>query len=146
MGTLGLLFIHEDAEGDSTISNDTAGLAIAFSVFFFVANFAYGFGPIVWVYVAEIFPLKYRARANGLCTMANWVGNFAIAQFTPLLITTVQFNTFYIFGFFCVLAAALSAWLPETRNVPLESVGALFNDKTGFRTTSNDGAENEVVA
>ena len=28
-------------------------------------------GPTAWVYVSEIFPLKYRAKANGLCAATN---------------------------------------------------------------------------
>merc|ERR1711874_954044 len=101
-------------------------MGIAISVFYFVFNFAYGFGPIVWVYVAEIFPLRYRARANGVCTMANWVGNFAIAQGTPMLLGSMEFGTFFIFAFFCFLGTLVSLWIPETKGVPLELVGQLF--------------------
>merc|ERR1712070_383407 len=57
MGTLGLLYVEKDGDGYN-LSSPAAGWAIAVSVFFFVANFAYGFGPIVWVYLAEIFPMK----------------------------------------------------------------------------------------
>jgi len=28
-------------------------------------------GPTAWVYVSEIFPLRYRAKANGLCAATN---------------------------------------------------------------------------
>jgi sugar porter (SP) family MFS transporter len=131
MGTLGLLYVHRDGDGYN-LSSQAAGWGIAASVFFFVANFAYGFGPIVWVYTAEIFPMRYRARACGICVMANWIGNFAIAQFTPMLLDAIQFNTFYVFGIFCVLGVCLSIWLPETKNVELEDVGKLFEGKIGF--------------
>merc|ERR1712137_1072424 len=110
-----------------------AGWAIALSVFFFVFNFAYGAGPIIWTYVAEIYPLKYRARCLAVCAMANWTGNFIIAEFTPVLLEKVQFGTFFIFGFFCIVFAVVSAWLPETKGVPLELVGQLFDQKVGFR-------------
>merc|ERR1712151_994897 len=109
-------------EGSWTVSNEAAGWVIAISAFFFVFNFAYGFGPIVWVYCAEIFPLRTRARCVGVCTMANWVGNFLIAQFTPMLLSGIGFGTFYVFGCFCAVSVVLSAWLPETKGVPLELV------------------------
>jgi len=118
-----------------TVANSSAGWIIAISAFFFVFNFAYGFGPIVWVYCAEIFPLKYRARCIGVCTMANWVGNFIIAQFTPMLLSSIQFGTFLVFGFFCAVSVVLSAWLPETKGVPLELIQKLFDKKSGFKTT-----------
>mmetsp|Transcript_40584 Transcript_40584/g.116077 ORF Transcript_40584/g.116077 Transcript_40584/m.116077 type:complete len:440 (+) Transcript_40584:2-1321(+) len=118
-----------------TVANSSAGWIIAISAFFFVFNFAYGFGPIVWVYCAEIFPLKYRARCIGVCTMANWVGNFIIAQFTPMLLSSIQFGTFLVFGFFCAISVVLSVWLPETKGVPLELIQKLFDKKSGFKTT-----------
>merc|ERR1712226_715034 len=142
MGITGLLSVSKIPDPNSpgaeilTVSGDNAGWVIAISAFFFVFNFAYGFGPIVWTYCAEIFPLRYRARAIGVCTMANWVGNFIIAQFTPMLLASIQFSTFFVFGFFCVLSVFLSAWLPETKNVPLELVQRLFDNKKAFRHTA----------
>ena len=91
--------------------------------------------------------MRYRARAVGLCTMANWVGNFIVAQFTPVLLDSIHFTIFYIFGFFCVLGVALSSWLPETKGVPLELVGQLFDGKVGFRklkgVTSYEGVSTD---
>lgn len=137
-GLLGTIYLKPDGKGGfEPLENETVGWVMAISIFFFVANFAFGFGPIVWVYIAEIFPIRYRARANGLCTMANWVGNFAIAQFTPELLDSIHFATFFVFGIFCAIGLAVSCWLPETRGVPLELVGQLFDDKVGFKGTSS---------
>ena len=126
MGTCGLLFVSK-VQDAWIVSNQSAGWVIAVSALFFVFHFAYGYSPIVWVYCAEIFPLWYRARCIGVCTMANWVGNFIIAQFTPLLLESIGFSTFYVFGFFCVVGIFVSAWLPETKGVPLENVQMLFD-------------------
>jgi len=140
MGVMGLLFVQEvvNAQGETAlqVTSPTGGWVIAVSIFFFVFNFAYGFGPIVWVYCAEIFPFRYSARAVGICTMANWVGNFMIAQFTPMLLEGIQFNTFFVFGFFALLGVFLSAWLPETKEVPLENVQKLFDGRAWFCRTA----------
>merc|ERR1712190_114476 len=133
MGTFGTMFVEKDlATGEYLVVNDSARWVITLSTFFFVFNFAYGFGPIVWVYCSEIFPLRYRARCIGVSTMANWVGNFIIAQFTPMLLDSIQFGTFFIFGVFCFFSIFISAWLPETKGVPLELVQKLFDGKAGF--------------
>jgi len=133
MGTFGTMFVEKDAATDSyVVSNDSARWVITISTFFFVFNFAYGFGPIVWVYCSEIFPLRYRARCIGVSTMANWVGNWIIAQFTPMLLDSIQFGTFFVFGVFCFFSIFISAWLPETKGVPLELVQGLFDGKAGF--------------
>jgi len=133
MGVVGMATMTLKDDGKWTVSSQGAGWAIAISVFFFVFNFAYGAGPIVWTVVAEIFPLKYRARCVGVCTMANWVGNFLIAEFTPVLLQNIRFGTFFVFAFFCLVLLLVSVWLPETKGVPLEKVGELFEDKVGFR-------------
>jgi len=133
MGTCGVMYVERDAAADAfVVGNDGARWAITISTFFFVFNFAYGFGPIVWVYCSEIFPLRYRARCIGVSTMANWLGNWIIAQFTPMLLDSIQFGTFFVFGFFCFVSIFLSAWLPETKGVPLELVQELFDGKAGF--------------
>uniref|UniRef100_A0A7S2JHX9 Hexose transporter 1 n=1 Tax=Zooxanthella nutricula TaxID=1333877 RepID=A0A7S2JHX9_9DINO len=139
MGTTGLLCVSRPDGEKWAVSNQSAGWVIAISAFFFVFNFAYGWGPIVWVYCAEIFPLRYRARCIGVCAMANWVGNFIIAQFTPMLLEAIEFSTFYVFGLFCLVGVFLSAWLPETKGVPLEEVQELFDDKAWFRSTAIRG-------
>ena len=94
------------------------------AVFFFIFSFAFGWGPVVWVYCAEIFPLKYRSRAAGLTTAANWVGNTLIGFFPPLLISAIGLDTFWIFGGCCVACLAASCVLPETRGQSLEEVTA----------------------
>merc|ERR1719188_131647 len=144
MGTMGLLYVTKvepdplipGDEGSWSVSNETAGWVIALSAFFFVFNFAFGFGPIVWVYCAEIFPLRYRARALGVTTVGNWVGNFIIAQFTPMLLDGIQFSTFFVFGFFCVVGVFLSSWLPETKGVRMEKIQELFDDRAWFEKTA----------
>lgn len=40
-------------------------------IFLFVINFAYSWGPMVWVVCAEIFPLRHRSRCVGLTTMSG---------------------------------------------------------------------------
>jgi len=144
MGLMGTLYVvprpadplNPDVEAGMTVSNKSAGWVIAGSAFFFVFNFAFGFGPIVWVYCAEIFPMRCRARALGVTTVANWVGNFIIAQFTPVMLDTIQFSTFFVFGFFCFLGVLISAYIPETKGVPLENIQELFDRKVGFRSTA----------
>jgi len=139
MASLGHVYIHKDGDAWSS-SNPVAGYFIASMVLFFVANFAYGFGPIVWVYCAEIFPLRYRSRAMGITTTSNWIGNYLIAQFFPILLESLGFGTFLVFAFFSLVSLLLSCWLPETKGVPLEQVKQLFDAKLGLERTA-EGAK-----
>eukprot|EP00933_Yihiella_yeosuensis_P081770 TRINITY_DN95453_c0_g1_i1.p1 TRINITY_DN95453_c0_g1~~TRINITY_DN95453_c0_g1_i1.p1 ORF type:complete len:123 (+),score=24.31 TRINITY_DN95453_c0_g1_i1:127-495(+) len=76
-----------------------------------------------------MFPLKYRARCMGLTTMANWVGNYIVAQFTPVLLEAFGFGTFLLFGICCGISLAVATWLPETKGIPLEHIEELFDRK-----------------
>jgi len=141
MGVLGLIFVSKvpvtkENEFGLELSSPAAGWAIAGSALFFIFNFAYGFGPIVWVYISEIFPLRHRSRCFSICTMSNLVVNTIVGQFTPMLLEAVGFWTFMFFGFVCFLGVLMSAWLPETKGVPLESVQRLFDGKAGFGSTA----------
>jgi len=125
VGFLGIFMTHQPRE------NAAVQTAIVAMVFFFIVNAAYGWGPVPWVYCAEIYPLKYRARCNGVTTMSNWLGNFLVAQFTPVLFEAAGYGTFFVFGANCLVALGLSLWLPETRGLPLEQIDALFDAKLG---------------
>jgi len=128
---MGLMGMHYMSDG--LIKSDSAvpGAVIVSMVFLFVISFAIGWGPTVWVYCSEIFPLKYRSRCISLTTMSNWIGNYIIAFCTPILLEHIGFTTFLIYGVFCMLGLSVALWIPETRGVPLEHIGELFDEKLG---------------
>jgi sugar porter (SP) family MFS transporter len=101
------------------------------AMFIFICGFAFGWGPVAWVYCAEIFPLRFRSMAIGVTTCTCWVGNYMVAHFTPVLLDEFHFWTFLIFAFFCGLGVLLSAWLPETQGAPLEEIPKLFAFQLG---------------
>lgn len=103
--------------------------AIAFaSILLYVAFFAVGLGPGIWVYVAEIFPTNVRGRAMSTATGALWAACLLVT-FTFLSIM----HAFGIAGAFA-LYGALSfvtfafvwKWLPETRGKSLEDIQRMW--------------------
>eukprot|EP00928_Gymnodinium_smaydae_P020733 TRINITY_DN1801_c0_g3_i5.p1 TRINITY_DN1801_c0_g3~~TRINITY_DN1801_c0_g3_i5.p1 ORF type:complete len:482 (-),score=107.56 TRINITY_DN1801_c0_g3_i5:47-1492(-) len=128
---MGYLGTYALAEGGGQTSSTVTSLAVA-TVWIFVAAFAASWGPVVWVYCAEIFPLAHRSRCMGICTMSNWVGNYAVAQLTPVMLEAIGFKTFFVFGIFSLLSLALSHWIPETKGVPLEQMECVFKKKFGI--------------
>lgn len=61
--------------------------AVIACTYLFVATFAPTWGPTAWVYVSEIFPLKYRAKANGLCAATNCMIHFVYSFWRQGLLT-----------------------------------------------------------
>ena len=52
----------------------------------YVGCFAFSFGPILWLLLAEIFPLPVRGLGMSISTVANWVGNFLVSQFFLVMV------------------------------------------------------------
>merc|ERR1719183_3506778 len=86
---------------DVVAHNAFAAHGFIVSMCTFICAFAFGWGPVAWVYCAEIFPLRLRSMAVGVTTCTCWIGNFMIAHFTPMLLEMFHAWTFLIFAFFC---------------------------------------------
>jgi MFS family permease len=95
-----------------------AGLVI------YVASFAVGLGPIFWLLISEIFPLRVRGAAMSAVTMTNWAMNLAVAvTFLTLVAALGRAETFWLYG-----VIAVAAWIfcyrlvPETKGKTLEQI------------------------
>ncbi|KAI8971462.1 general substrate transporter [Mycotypha africana] len=97
-------------------------------IYFFVAGFAYSWGPVGWVYPAEIFPLSVRAKGTSLTTAANWLMNFIISLFVPVMLTTITWGTYIFFGCCCiVMSVCVFLFYPETKGRSLEEMDLVFS-------------------
>lgn len=92
----------------------------------FVGSFAVSLGPVFWLMISEIYPLRIRGTAASVATMANWGSNFAVSLTFPLLLATLGATTsFWFYGVICVLAWVFSYFLvPETKGRSLEEIEA----------------------
>ncbi|KAI7853247.1 general substrate transporter [Circinella umbellata] len=97
-------------------------------IYFFVAGFAYSWGPVGWVYPAEIFPLNIRAKATSLTTAANWLMNFVISQIVPIMLSSITWGTYIFFGCCCfVMSVCVYIFYPETKGRSLEEMDLVFD-------------------
>jgi SP family galactose:H+ symporter-like MFS transporter len=103
-----------------------AGLVI------YVACFAFGLGPIFWLLISEIYPLKNRGVAMSAVTVTNWAMNLLVAvTFLSLVAVLGQAHTFWLYGF-----VAIAAWIffyrlvPETKGRTLEQIEAHWRSGT----------------
>jgi sugar porter (SP) family MFS transporter len=107
-------------------SHLTGGLAIVavIGLFFYTGSFAIGLGPVFWLLIAEIYPLKIRGAAMSVATMANWGANFIVTiSFLTLLNAVGGVGTFFLFGFL-TLVALTYFWrkVPETKGRSLQEI------------------------
>ena len=90
----------------------------------YVAFFAYGLGPGVWVCLAELFPNHIRGRAMSFATVVLWL---AVSLVTATFLSLVQaFSApvvFLAYALICGLSFGyIWARLPETKNRTLEEI------------------------
>jgi SP family arabinose:H+ symporter-like MFS transporter len=102
----------------------TTGPWILAGILFFIACFAFSFGPVCWVIIGEIFPNAVRGKAMAMATLSLWIGNFLVGQFTPVLLESLGTAwTFWIFAVCCSPALWIT-WklIPETKGQSLEYI------------------------
>jgi SP family galactose:H+ symporter-like MFS transporter len=94
------------------------------SLAIYVASFAVGLGPVFWLMISEIYPLKARGAAMSVATAANWGMNLTVAlTFLTLIGALGRAETFWLYG-----AIAVAAWVffyrlvPETKGKSLEQI------------------------
>lgn len=108
------------------------GTLKAYFILVFVVLFVFcmqgTIGPLAWLMLAEIFPLKIRSFAIGLCVFALWIANAAIALLFPPVVAALGIAaTFFIFAGLGVVALIFCVTqVPETRGQTLEELETRF--------------------
>jgi hypothetical protein len=94
----------------------------------FVGSFAIGLGPIFWLLIAEIYPLRVRGLAMSVATTANWGSNLVVSlTFLTLVEALGPANTFWLYGLIAVAAWYFAFRLvPETRARTLEEIESFW--------------------
>ncbi|XP_074017136.1 solute carrier family 2, facilitated glucose transporter member 8 [Numenius arquata] len=94
----------------------------------FVAGFSLGWGPVPWLVISEIFPLKAKGISSGACVLTNWVMAFLITkEFNDFIGFLTSYGTFWLFSAFCCLNVIFTAfYVPETKGQTLEQIEAYF--------------------
>jgi hypothetical protein len=90
----------------------------------YVASFAISLGPIFWLLIAEIYPLRIRGLAEGTAAASNWAANLLVSlTFLTLVQALGPTRTFWLYALFGVAAWIFCYYLvPETKGRTLEEI------------------------
>ena len=104
----------------------TVGVISSASLMLYVCCFAFSLGPIVWVLISEIYPLRIRGFGMSIATLGNWAANFAVSlTFLPLLDHAGPAVTFFGYAALCVVTILVVRFgVPETKARELEQISA----------------------
>ena len=112
-------FVFQFGAGSSSL-----GWLAVISVMFYVGCFAISLGPIFWLLISEIYPLRVRGLAMGIATMANWGFNLVVALTFLLLVQSLgAASTFWLYAVVSIAALVFSyRAVPETKGRTLEEI------------------------
>jgi len=134
-------YSHLNSAGLPTIS-PTEGIISLIGILLFIGSFAMSMGPIVWVILAEIFPNKIRSIAMSIAVAAQWLANYFVSQFFPIIVDSNAnklkldggfWNNslpYFLFSIFIVIIIIfVLKFIPETKGKTLEEMENLFAKK-----------------
>jgi sugar porter (SP) family MFS transporter len=111
--------------------NSTNTILLLCFILLFIGCFAFSYGPVIWVLLSEIFPMKIRGKAMSLATFSLWIGTALVGQFTPMLLEGIgPPGTFWLFALLTSPAIYIAIKiLPETKGRSLEEIERYWLNK-----------------
>uniref|UniRef100_A0A0E0KRB8 Major facilitator superfamily (MFS) profile domain-containing protein n=1 Tax=Oryza punctata TaxID=4537 RepID=A0A0E0KRB8_ORYPU len=93
----------------------------------FSASFSWSWGALYWAIPGEIYPVEVRSAGQGVAVALNLGLNFVQAQCFLAMLCCFKYGTFLFYASWLVVMTAFAvAFVPETKGVPLESMGHVF--------------------
>ena len=119
----------------ATFGNQSLNMVTMVALMVYSASFMFSWGPICWVYMAELFPNTIRGTATAIAVAFQWIFNFIVSSsFVPMFNMHIakgddfgHWFTYGLYGVICVVAAVF-VWklVPETKGKTLEDMTALW--------------------
>jgi sugar porter (SP) family MFS transporter len=94
------------------------------STLVYAAFFAISLGPVFWVMISEIYPLRVRGFAMAFATAVCWLSNLIVSYSFPVLLDRFGVGATFL-GY--AIVTVLSLWfctkvVPETKGLSLEEI------------------------
>jgi MFS transporter, SP family, galactose:H+ symporter len=107
----------------STLGSNLKYFALV-TILIYNSCFAFSLGPLGWLIISEVFPLKVRGAGMSIGSVTNWLINAVVAfTFLKLVNALSPAGAFWIYA---VVGIGALIWgyyyIPETKGVSLESI------------------------
>lgn len=105
--------------------DDVPAVAVV-ALLLYVGCYQISFGPIGWLMISEIFPLRLRGRGLSIAVLVNFGSNALVTfAFSPLKALLGAGILFYVFGGVAVVSLFFIFFvIPETKGLTLEEIEA----------------------
>jgi MFS transporter, SP family, galactose:H+ symporter len=115
---LGLCFHFQNELGD------LFSIITIATMILFIGSFAVSFGPLSWLIISEIFPLKFRRLGMSIGAFTLWSATTIVNySFLKIVDALTLAGTFWAFAIMGVLSGIWGyIFIPETKGKSLESI------------------------
>jgi sugar porter (SP) family MFS transporter len=116
--SLGLCFFYQNELGN------IFSLLTITTMFLFIGSFAISFGPLSWLIISEIFPLKFRGLGMSIGAFTLWSATTIVNySFLKIVDKLTLAGTFWVFGVMGIVSGVWGFFLiPETKGKSLEFI------------------------
>lgn len=130
MPNVGAAVVHQSSAEMTSAAQATAHetktttYLIFGSILLYIIFFAISAGPLCWLMISEVFPIKFRGIGMSIAVAANWLVDYFVSQLFPVMRDGLGMSTTcLIYAGFTLVGLALAVrFLPETKGVPLEEI------------------------
>ena len=111
--------------------SNLAAIAIVCSLMVYVCGYQIGFGPIAWLLISEIFPLRTRGTALSIAVTVNFAFNLLVTFTLPSIQDAFDAiepgrgiaYLFIVYATLCLFSLVfVHAYVPETKGKTLEQI------------------------
>ena len=101
-----------------------SGTGVVVFIVGFIAFFAFSQGAVIWVFLAEIFPNKVRAKGQSLGSFTHWIMNAMIGLIFPVALARLHVGPIFLFFAVMMIPFFFFVWrmMPETKGKSLEEL------------------------
>jgi SP family xylose:H+ symportor-like MFS transporter len=105
-----------------------SGTGVVAFIVGFIAFFAFSQGAVIWVFLAEIFPNKVRAKGQALGSFTHWIMNALIGLAFPVALSAFGGGAIFMFFSVMMIPFFFFVWkmMPETKGRSLEELEAII--------------------
>lgn len=117
-----------DCDSDDLSVPSTWGFATVLALMVYVSGYQVGFGPVSWLVISEIFPLRVRSSAFSVAAASNFASNIAVAfLFSSLQTWLTTSGAYFLYAGMSILSLIFVIFVvPETKGKTLEQIETLL--------------------
>jgi sugar porter (SP) family MFS transporter len=126
LGTVGLAFLFE-----SSLPAGLRQMMLVGGIYTYIIFFAISLGPLGWLLISEVYPLKIRGFASSMGSFNHWFFDLMVAISFPLMRATSLGNNggiFFIYMIVVLLGLFFAKFVVfETKGLSLEDIEKKYN-------------------